>query len=70
MKNKFELGGRVNVGFMKNLTVIAVHDEKRDWEAPHYVLLSPKGVQYVFTPHLGLSRIDQYNTLYCHTVGQ
>lgn len=56
-KNKnWEIGAKVNIGFMKNLEVIAVRAEK-DFMPDIYTLVSEKGKKYEFIPHNGLYAI-------------
>lgn len=52
----WEIGSSVNIGFMKNLTVVAVRSEK-DGMPDIYTLQNSKGVQYEFIPHNGIHKI-------------
>ena len=47
-KQEWVVGGKVNVGFLKDLEI----QEKRD--NGDYLLQSPKGKFYVFKPHMGI----------------
>ena len=56
-KQSWNIGDRVNVGFMRNLEVLeiqAIYDFKPDI----YILRSDKGIRYSFTPHNGIERLD------------
>ncbi len=56
-KNKsWEIGAKVNVGFMKNLEVISARAEK-DGMPDIYTLVSETGKKYEFIPHNGLYAI-------------
>lgn len=56
-KNKnWNIGEKVNIGFMKGLEVIGVRAEK-DGLPDIYTLQSEKGKQYEFIPHNGLYAI-------------
>lgn len=56
-KNKnWEIGAKVNIGFMKNLEVVAVRAEK-DFMPDIYTLISETGKKYEFIPHNGLYAI-------------
>lgn len=56
-KNKsWEVGEKVNVGFMKNLVVESVKAVK-DGMPDIYTLVSEKGRKYEFIPHNGLYAI-------------
>lgn len=55
-QQKWNIGDKVNVGFMKGLTVLAIRSEK-DGMPDIYELVSSKGVRYDFIPHNGLTRI-------------
>ena len=52
----WEVGQRINVGFLKGLTVIRV-DAIKDYKPDIYTLQSDKGILYQFTPHWGIRRI-------------
>ena len=53
--NQFVTGERVQIGFMRDLLVEGggTVDGRRA-----VLLRSQKGVQYVFTPHEGITRVD------------
>lgn len=56
-KNKnWEIGAKVNIGFMKNLEVVNVRAEK-DFMPDIYELVAPNGKKYEFIPHNGLYAI-------------
>lgn len=56
-KNKnWEIGARVNVGFMKNLLVVDIRAEY-DYMPDIYTLVAPSGKKYEFIPHNGLYAI-------------
>ena len=56
-KNKnWEIGAKVNIGFMRDLEVTAVRAEK-DGLPDIYTLKSYTGQQYEFIPHNGLHKI-------------
>jgi hypothetical protein len=55
-RQAWEIGQKVNVGFMKGLEVVKV-DAIKDGMPDIYTLKSEKGLMYTFTPHNGLSRI-------------
>jgi hypothetical protein len=56
-KNKnWEIGALVNIGFMKNLEVIAIKAIK-DFMPDIYTLKSSTGKMYEFIPHNGLHAI-------------
>lgn len=57
-KQKWEVGQKVNVGFLKNLTVIAKIPTPGDYAPDAYKLKSDKGIVYEFVPHKGLYRIN------------
>jgi hypothetical protein len=52
----WEIGSQVNIGFMKNLTVLSVRSEK-DGMPDIYTLENQKGVRYEFIPHNGIHKI-------------
>lgn len=54
--SSWEIGSIVSVGFMKNLKVTAIRQEK-DSMPDIYELISTKGVKYEFIPHNGLTKI-------------
>lgn len=56
-KNKsWEIGAKVNVGFMKNLEVVSARAVK-DGMPDIYTLISETGKKYEFIPHNGLHAI-------------
>lgn len=56
-KNKnWEIGAKVNIGFMKGLEVIGVRAEY-DFMPDIYTLIAPNGKKYEFIPHNGLRAI-------------
>lgn len=57
-KQSWEIGQKVNVGFLKNLTVIEKIPTPGDFAPDAYVLQSNKGVKYEFVPHKGLYKIN------------
>ena len=56
-KQNWEIGDRVNVGFMKNLLVTKI-DSIVDGLPDIYTLESNTGNLYQFTPHNGIARIN------------
>ena len=56
-KQSWEIGDRVNVGFMKNLLVTKI-DSIVDGLPDIYILESNTGKLYQFTPHNGIERIN------------
>ena len=57
-KNKnWEVGAKVDIGFMKDLTVVSVRAEK-DFLPDIYTLESVTGKKYEFIPHNGLYKLD------------
>jgi hypothetical protein len=54
---KWEVGQKVNVGFMRNLTVLEKVPTPGDYAPDAYILESDKGVKYEFVPHKGISKI-------------
>lgn len=54
---KWEIGQKVNVGFMKGLEVIEKVATPGDYMPDAYILSNAKGVRYEFVPHNGLRRI-------------
>lgn len=50
------IGSIVSIGFMKNLEVIGIRQEK-DGLPDIYDLVSAKGVKYEFIPHNGLHKV-------------
>jgi len=58
-KQVWEIGSRVNVGFLKNLIVIGFQLTPGDYLPDRYTLTDETGAKrYEFTPHNGISRID------------
>ena len=55
--NTWEIGQRVNVGFLKGLLVVK-HEAIKDGLPDVYTLTSDKGGIYEFIPHNGLKRIN------------
>ena len=56
-KQSWQVGDRVNVGFMKNLLVTKI-DAIYDGLPDIYTLKSNTGKLYQFTPHNGIERIN------------
>ena len=56
-KQSWQVGDRVNVGFMKNLLVTKI-DSIVDGLPAIYTLESNTGKLYQFTPHNGIERIN------------
>ena len=56
-KQSWQVGDRVNVGFMKNLLVTKI-DSIVDGLPDIYSLESNTGKLYQFTPHNGIERIN------------
>lgn len=56
-KQEWEIGQKVSVGFMKDLTVVKKIPTPNDFAPDAYELVSEKGVRYEFVPHNGLHRI-------------
>ena len=56
-KQSWQVGDRVNVGFMKNLLVTKI-DSIVDGLPDIYTLESNIGKLYQFTPHNGIERIN------------
>ena len=57
-KQKWQVGQAVNVGFMRNLTVIAMIPTPGDYAPDAYILNSGTN-WYSFVPHNGLTRITE-----------
>lgn len=56
-KNKdWEIGAKVSIGFMRDLTVVGVRAEY-DGMPDIYELVSAKGKKYEFIPHNGLHAV-------------
>lgn len=53
---KWDMGAKVNIGFMKNLEVVGVRAEY-DMLPDIYELIAPNGKKYEFIPHNGLYAI-------------
>lgn len=53
----WEVGQKVNIGFMKGLTVVKKVPTPGDYAPDTYELVSAKGVRYEFVPYCGLNRI-------------
>lgn len=62
-KQTWQVGDTVNVGFTKGLVVQQVVLTPGDYKPDYYILKSPKGVMYKFTPHNGLEKLGQYNSV-------
>ena len=54
----WEVGNKVNVGFLRDLLVIAKVPTPGDYAPDAYLLMSAKRALYSFVPHNGLVRID------------
>ena len=57
-KQQWEIGQRVNVGFLKGLQVIEKVPTPGDYRPDAYILQADSGRRYEFTPHFGIARID------------
>ncbi len=57
-KQNWTIGQRVNVGFVRNLLVVAIVPTPGNYAPDEYVLRADNGREYRFTPHLGLERIS------------
>ena len=55
-KQDWKVGSKVNVGFLRGLTVIRI-DAIHDWRPDIYTLQSDKGILYKFTPHYGIEKL-------------
>ena len=53
---KWDIGEKVNIGFMKDLEIVAIRAEK-DFLPDIYELVAPNGKKYEFIPHNGLYAI-------------
>lgn len=56
-KQAWEVGHKVNVGFLRNLEVMAKVPTPGDFAPDAYILSSGKAY-YEFVPHNGISRMD------------
>lgn len=56
-KQEWEIGQKVNVGFLKGLTVTKKVATPGDYMPDAYELVSDKGVRYEFVPHNGIHRL-------------
>ena len=56
-RQDWQIGSRVNVGFLKNLLVTKI-DPIYDGLPDIYTLIDGKGRMYQFTPHNGIERIN------------
>jgi hypothetical protein len=56
-KQAWEIGEMVNVGFLKNLMVVAKEPTPGDYMPDAWHLVSRTGAKYRFTPHLGVERL-------------
>jgi hypothetical protein len=56
-KQTWAVGQIVNVGFVKNLTVMEHIPTPGDYRPDVWRLLSRTGTEYEFTPHFGLKKI-------------
>ena len=56
-RQNWQIGSRVNVGFLKNLLVTKI-DAIYDGLPDIYTLESANGTRYEFTPHNGIERIN------------
>lgn len=57
-KQTWEIGQRVNVGFLKGLTVTEKVPTPGDYKPDTYILQADSGRLYEFTPHFGIARIS------------
>ena len=57
---EWNVGSRVTVGFMRDLTVIEHIPTPGDYAPDAYVLQSSKGTWYRFTPHNGIERCESH----------
>lgn len=55
--SSWEIGAKVNVGFVRDLEVVSVRAEY-DGMPDIYTLRSPSGTVYEFIPHNGLTRVN------------
>lgn len=56
-KQVWTIGSKVNIGFMKGLTVLEKVPTPGDYRPDQYILEAANGNRYEFTPHFGLARI-------------
>ena len=57
-KRAWEVGQVVSCGFVKNLTVVGLHQDMTTWNNELvYTLTSQSGKAYEFRPHVGLTRV-------------
>jgi hypothetical protein len=57
-KQSWTIGSKVNVGFLKGLTVVEAIKTPGDYKPDIYILVAANGARYEFTPHNGIARID------------
>jgi hypothetical protein len=57
-KQTWTVGSIVNVGFLKNLTVMERIPTPGDYRPDVYRLIGATGTEYEFTPHYGLARVN------------
>lgn len=55
-RQRWDIGQRVNVGFLRNLEVTDIEPTPGDYKPDRYHLVSDAGVRYTFTPHHGIER--------------
>ncbi len=56
-KQNWQIGEMVNVGFLKNLMVVAKEPTPGDYMPDAYHLVARNGAKYRFVPHNGIERI-------------
>lgn len=57
-KQAWTVGSIVNVGFLKGLTVMERVPTPGDYRPDVYRLISKTGLEYEFTPHFGIARVN------------
>lgn len=57
-KQVWQIGDMVNVGFLKNLMIVAKEPTPGDYLPDAWHLVSRTGVKYRFVPHNGLERMN------------
>lgn len=56
-KQEWTIGSKVNVGFLKGLTVLEKVPTPGDYAPDAYILEAVSGARYEFVPHRGIARI-------------
>lgn len=57
-KQVWAIGARVNVGFLRDLLIVAKIPTPGDYQPDQWELVADSGARYLFTPHLGIERIN------------